>query len=264
MNLILKLIVKIKSQLVKIRCRLNRAEVFQGPPPSRMAKETVLKKIAQVPVWCHTIELGYGLVTPGIQGGIDYPTGTINLLRNLKLPEDLKGKTVLDIGAWDGFFSFAAEKRGASRVLAIDNFYRGSDLEWTGSQGFETAKEILNSKVEFKKANVYDLNPQDFGMFDIVLFPGVFYHLKHPFLALEKIYSVCREMLIMETHYEPYYFKKARPLAHFYERSETNRDETTWWGFNEAGLLAVIRSTGFKNPQVLFRYADRIGVKAFK
>jgi tRNA (mo5U34)-methyltransferase len=259
-----KIIVKIKSQIEKIRVyfRFRKYTPSLDPPPSGMAKETVLKKIAEVPFWWHYIEVGYGLLTPGHQRGPRDPTGPNDYLEKIQLPKDLTGKSVLDIGAWDGLFSFESEKRGASKVLAIDNFYRDKK-EWTESQGFEVAKEILNSKVEFKKASVYDLSPEKFGMFDIVLFLGVFYHLKYPILALEKIYSVTKEMLIIETHYDPYHPGKT-PLATFYEGDEINKDPTTWWGFNEAGLLAVLRSVGFKNPRVLYRYADRIIIKAFK
>jgi tRNA (mo5U34)-methyltransferase len=259
-----KLIVKIESQIEKIRVYLKfrRIPVSQDPPPSGMDKETILKKIAEVPFWWHYIELGYGIVTPGHQNPPTHPSGPKNYLSHLQLPEDLSGKSVLDIGAWDGFFSFEAEKRGASRVLAIDNFYRDK-LEWTGSQGFEVAKEILKSNVEFKKASVYDLSPEKFGMFDIILFLGVFYHLRHPILALERIFSVTKEMLIMETHYDPYHEGKT-PLAVFYENAEIDNDPTTFWGFNKAGLLAVLRSVGFKNPEVIYRYADRIILKAYK
>ena len=137
-------------------------------------------------------------------------------------------------------------------------------LEHTGSQGFEVAKEILKSNVEFKKASVYDLSPEKFGMFDIVLFLGVFYHLRHPLLALERIFSVTKEMLIMETHYDPYHGSKKIPLAVFYENAEINNDPTTWWGFNEAGLLAVLRTAGFRKVKVIYRYADRIILKAYK
>ena len=258
-----KFIIEIERLIVKARLFFRKDIVSLDPPPSGMDKETVLKKVAEVPFWWHSIDLGYGIVTPGHQGGIKHPTGTKNLLGNLKLPDDLRGKSVLDIGAWDGFFSFEAEKRGASRVLAVDNFYRDK-LEHTGSQGFEVAKEILKSNVEFQKASVYDLSPEKFGMFDIVLFLGVFYHLRHPLLALERIFSVTKEMLIMETHYDPYQGNKNTPLATFYENAEINNDPTTFWGFNKACLLAVLRSVGFKNPEIIYRYADRIILKAYK
>lgn len=258
-----KIRIMFERQLTKIRLAFRKDTVSLDPPPSGMDKKTILKKIDKVPVWWHCIDLGYGIVTQGREGGITHPTGTKNLLKNIQLPDDLRGKTVLDIGAWDGFFSFEAEKRGALKVLAIDNFYRNT-LDYTGTQGFEVAKEILKSNVEFKKASVYDLSPEKFGMFDIVLFLGVFYHLKNPLLGLEKIFSVTKDVLIMETHYDPYDGDKKTPLARFYENAEINNDPTTWWGFNEACLLAALRTVGFINPKVIYRYADRIILKAYK
>lgn len=258
-----KLIIKIKSKLLRIKLSGQEVKPLMDPPPSGMDKETVKKKVAKVPFWWHSIELGYGIVTPGHQGGLNYPTSAKRLFNELQIPKDLKGKSVLDIGAWDGAFAFEAEKRGASKVVAIDNFYRDK-LEQTETQGFEVVKEVLNSKVEFKRASVYDLNPEEFGTFDLVIFPGVFYHLKYPILALEKVYSVTKEMMIIETHYDPYHGDKNTPLASFYEGAEINNDPTTWWGFNEACLHAALRTVGFKNPETVYKYADRIGVKAFK
>jgi len=259
-----KFIVKIKSQIEKIRLRFKKEDVvFSGAPPSGMDKKTVLKKISLVSYWSHNIEVGYGIVTHGHLRGGKHPSSQKNYLRHFQLPNNLSGKSVLDIGAWDGFFSFAAERKGASSVLAIDNFYRDK-LEDTGSQGFEIAKEILKSKVDFRKASVYDLSPKVFRMFDIVLFLGVFYHLKYPLLALERIFSVTKEMLIMETHYDPYHGNKNTPLASFYENDETHKDPNTLWVFNEACLLAALRSSGFKNPKVIYRYGDRIILKAYK
>jgi len=260
-----KLIVRIKSQIEKIRIYLKYKNfpISQKVPPSGLSKEMVLKKINQVPFWWHRIEVGYGIVTPGHQNSFVHPSGPKNYLEKIQLPDDLREKSILDIGAWDGLFSFAAERRGASKILAIDNFYRDK-LGHTSNQGFEVAKEILKSNVEFKKDSVYNLSPEKFGMFDIVLFLGVFYHLKHPLLALEKIFSVTKEMLIMETHYDPYHGNKHTPLATFYKNDEIHNDPTTWWGFNEACLLAVLRTAGFRKVKVIYRYADRIILKAYK
>src|SRR4249919_1382966 len=85
---------------------------------------------------------------------------------------DFTGKSVLDIGCWDGYWSFYAEKRGAARVLATDD----SSQNWTGSAGFHLAKELLQSSVECDlELSVYDLSKLD-QKFDIVLCLGVFYH----------------------------------------------------------------------------------------
>lgn len=255
-----KLIVKFESQLTKLRYRFKKEIVFQGVPKSGLSKEAVMKKLEKISFWWHSIELGYGIITPGKHGGIHHPSGDKALLENMKLPQDLKGKSVLDIGAWDGFYSFEAEKRGASRVVAIDNFYR-DELTWTGSQGFEVAKEILASNVDFRKSSVYDLDPEKFGVFDIVFCLGVLYHLKYPYYGLEKIFSVTKDTLILESHYNPYH-AGSMPLARFY--GTVNLDTTSWWGFNESCLHACLRSVGFKESKTIHRYADRIIIKARK
>ena len=88
--------------------------------------------------WYHRIDLGDGIVTPGVDP-------SPRKLERLRLPADLGGKTVLDVGAWDGFFSFEAERRGASRVLATDS-YAWSGVDWGTKQGFELARARLGSR----------------------------------------------------------------------------------------------------------------------
>ena len=101
------------------------------------------------------------------------------------------GKRALDIGCYEGFFSFAMERRGAEVVA--------TDLWAYGSNGFKLCKELLGSNVEYRQASVYDLNPETFGYFDVVLFAGVLYHLRHPLLALDRVRSVCAETAFIET-----------------------------------------------------------------
>jgi len=219
-----------------------------APPKSGIDKDTILRKIAEVPFWWHHIELGYGIVTPGHCWECSYETQRL-LLEKLDLPKDLSGKSVLDIGAWDGFFSFEAEKRGASKVLAIDKLYRmekeGKSLD-KGTKGFEIAKEILASKVEYKIMDVMDLSPESVGKFDIVLCLGVIYHLKDLIRALEKIASVTNEMVIIES----LFMNKGGnvPIAQFVE-TKLHGDPTVWWIPNRACLEAMVRSVGFKKVQ---------------
>ena len=140
--------------------------------------------------WYHTIDLGQGVVTKGVDD-------TALRLARIDLPVSLGGQTVLDIGAWDGFFSFEAERRGAARVVASDYFsWHGAG--WGSKAGFELARETFGSKVEDLDIDVMDLSPERVGQFDVVFFLGVFYHLRHPLLALERIASVTRQLLIVE------------------------------------------------------------------
>ncbi|MES1166466.1 MAG: methyltransferase type 11, partial [Pseudomonadota bacterium] len=116
--------------------------------------------------WFHRIDLGNGVVTPG-------PDDTAAKLARLKLPESFAGQSVLDIGAWDGFFSFEAERRGARRVVAVDSFCWSGD-GWGTKQGFELARRALGSKVETRELEVLDLSPETAGgVFDVVFFFGV-------------------------------------------------------------------------------------------
>ena len=112
--------------------------------------------------WWHTIDLGNGIVTPGIDP-------TPQRLAEIRMPEDLTGRTVLDVGAWDGFFSFEAERRGASRVLATDSFcWDGGG--WGTKAGFDLARRARQPNVEDKWIEVLDLSPETVGVFDVVLF----------------------------------------------------------------------------------------------
>jgi tRNA (mo5U34)-methyltransferase len=143
-------------------------------------------------------------------------------LRLLKIPEDLSGKTVLDIGAWDGFFSFEFERRGAKRVLAIDSFAwdRRPQGFPRGLECFLLAREFLNSKVEHRRLDVYELSPDVIGTFDLVFCGGVLYHMRHPLLALEKIRSVTGGQLILETHQLIPAMHERVPLIRFFPGDE--------------------------------------------
>jgi tRNA (mo5U34)-methyltransferase len=158
--------------------------------------------------WFHTIDLGGGLMTPG-------KDPSSKKLATLDFPADLTGKTVLDIGAWDGFFSFEAERRGASRVLATDQFCWGGG-GWGSKAGFEFARRALHSKVEDREIDPMDLSPRQVGTFDVVLFLGVFYHLRSPISVLERIRGVTAGTLILETHALVPAFHEQYPLVSFF------------------------------------------------
>jgi tRNA (mo5U34)-methyltransferase len=191
--------------------------------------------------WYHQINLGNGIVTPGVD---DSPYR----LARLDLPASFAGKSVLDIGAWDGFFSFEAERRGARRVLATD-YYSWHGTGWGTKAGFELARSTLGSKVEDLSIDVMDLSPERVGTFDIVLFLGVLYHLPHPLLALERVASVTSGLLILETVVDLVGMK--RPAAAFYPDRELNDDPTNWWAPNPAGVEAMLRVVGFSETRVV-------------
>jgi tRNA (mo5U34)-methyltransferase len=205
--------------------------------------------------WYHTIDLGGGVVTKGFD---DTPLR----LARLDLPPSLAGLSVLDIGAWDGFFSFEAERRGASRVVAADYFsWHGGG--WGSKAGFELARRALGSTVEDLDIDVMDLSPERVGQFDLVFFLGVLYHLRHPLLALERIASVTRKRLILETVVDMVGIR--RPAVAFYPGRELNNDPTNWWAPNVPALHAMLKEVGFAEirtvtpePSAIYRAARAV------
>lgn len=194
--------------------------------------------------WYHTIDLGRGVVTKGVDNSPER-------LSRLQLPASFSGKSVLDIGAWDGFFSFEAERRGARRVVASDH-YAWHGLGWGSGQGksaFELARAVLDSHVEDVDVDVLDLTPERVGSFDVVLFLGVLYHLPNPLLALERVASVTEGMLVLETVVDMVGI--ARPAAAFYPDRELNGDPTNWWGPNHAAVAGMLRAVGFARVDVI-------------
>jgi tRNA (mo5U34)-methyltransferase len=204
--------------------------------------------------WWHHIDLGHGIVTPGHQGASPGANATRETLDRIGLPADLSGKTVLDVGAWDGFFSFEVERRGAERVLATDRYvWEHPDY---GMDGFLTAREILGSRVEHQVIDVFDIGPETVGTFDVTLFLGVFYHLKNPLLALERLAAVTRELIIVESHVEPLYAQDV-PLMRFYEGAELHGDPTNWWAPNPLCLQQAVRAAGFPRAEVVHCTLER-------
>jgi tRNA (mo5U34)-methyltransferase len=198
--------------------------------------------------WFHTIDLGHGIVTPGRDD-------SVRKLRRIRLPADLRGKSVLDLGAWDGFFSFEAERRGADRVVALDGpAWRepawGPDGFGTKA-GFQLARRALGSCVEDRELDLDEIRPETVGYFDVVLFLGVLYHLKHPWLALERVAGVCDGLLVVETHAD--FLDVARPALALYPGDEVDGDASNWFGPNVPALAAMLRHEGFTRLDVVYR-----------
>ena len=185
--------------------------------------------------WWHSIELRPGIITPGVAGS----AGT---LPYYQIPGDLTGMTVLDIGAWDGFFSFECEARGAKKVIAADIW------ETAGRDAFDFAREELGSAVEPLESDVYDLAEKLNGeRFDLVLFLGVLYHLRHPLLALEKVAACVKPggLAVIETVVDLESVTSARPVMAFYPGREMNDDPTNWWGPNPSAVARMLMACGF-------------------
>jgi tRNA (mo5U34)-methyltransferase len=228
-------------------------------------------RVADVGFWWHSIDLGDGVVTPGAKSR----TWLEAELARLELG-DLHGKSVLDIGAYDGFYSFAAERLGAERVVAFDQYVWSADMpgymryrdeqmaaglavepvealpefwrpdELPGRRPFDLAHEALGSRVEVVVGDLLDYDLGKLGTFDVVLYLGVLYHVRHPLLALERLASVTRGTAIIETQAEVYRFSERLPLSRFIEGDELNHDPSNWWTFNAAALLSMCRAAGFE------------------
>ncbi len=169
----------------------------------------------------------------------------VELLRGLadivfKVP--VEGKTVLDIGAWDGYYSFEAEKRGAARVLATDHFC-WSGPGWGTKAGFDYVHDALHSKVESRDVDVFDLDPRALGTFDVVLFLGVLYHLTDPFGGLKRAADMTNECLVVETHSDMNDLQE--PVMRYYLGPELNGDGSNFWGPNAPCVEAMLRELGF-------------------
>lgn len=150
------------------------------PTPPITDPETIRRLIAEHGRWWHEIELGPGIVTPGD----DSNRMKLPILDRIGLPRTMDGLRALDIGCSDGFFTFEMERRGAD-VVAID-------FVPPTHSGFATAARILGSSAEYRMDNVYNLDPETYGAFDVVLFMGVLYHLRKPLAALDAIRSVMK------------------------------------------------------------------------
>lgn len=201
---------------------------------------TTYDEILSHPYWRHRIDLGEGKFTPGKKDASHWGT--------LGLPDDLSGKTFLDIGAFDGLHSFEAERRGAVRVLATDIWDEPTaDEEWwnslrPGKEGFDLAYDYLNSTVESKVIGVEELSPDTVGKFDIVLCSGVIYHLKEPLSAIENAVSVANELVVVESAIQHDFHSPAG--MKLLKGTERNNDPSNWWVPNLEGLRDMVSIAG--------------------
>lgn len=220
--------------------------------------DDLLTRVESFPFWYHKIELPGGLVTPGWA-----PLEPAAY----QIPDDLTGKRVLDIGAWDGYWTFEALKRGAAEVVAIDDFsdYLGEldQRDRAAWQTFDLCREALGYTEEQCKrieTSVYNLNPTVHGTFDVVFFFGTLYHLRYPLLAFDIIRSVCDGELFVESaildDFSPYQggFGNGYPgkqvVMEFYPGDEYGGNHTNWWVPTQACLGMMMLAAGFDNIHV--------------
>lgn len=198
--------------------------------------------------WFHNYDNEtFGFITNGVKGVSNREEVKLwNLSQVL-----FKDRTVLDIGAWDGYFSFYAEKMGAKRVLAIDHPC-WSGTSWGTKDGFDLVHEMLNSKVESKDIDLYDTSPDDLGIFNTVLLLGVLYHLPDPLEGLKKAAALTDNLLIVETTCED--ASKNDPVFIYRpERFTKLNDDTNHFSPNKSRLDELfIDMCGFKSVEYNF------------
>ncbi len=182
-------------------------------------------------VWHQQFELAPGLPTPGVSPA-DW------LLAAFDVPRDLHGKTVLDIGTTNGAVAFEAERRGADRVVAVDIL----DIDWFG---FRALAELFDSKAEFLQCSLYELPDVLQETFDVVVFWGVLYHLRHPLLGLDAVRRVARDVVYLETAVADFRDGSTETVARFHQLDDLGGDASNWWSPTSAALAAWCRSAGF-------------------
>jgi tRNA (mo5U34)-methyltransferase len=217
------------------------------------SSEAIRERVRELGDWFHNLNLRGVQTAPNHFLG-DYPEIKWRNFANA-IPADLSGKSVLDIGCNAGFYSIEMKRRGAERVLGLD-----FDDTYLAQARF--AAEMCETEIEFRKMSVYDIGSLR-ETFDLVLFMGVFYHLRHPLLALDLIHEhVARDLLVFQSmqrgseDIEPvaddYHFwqtqifeRRGFPQMYFIEKKYSG-DPTNWWIPNRACAEAMLRSSGFE------------------
>jgi tRNA (mo5U34)-methyltransferase len=220
--------------------------------------------------WFHTIDLGNGVVTKGL--GIQ--------THGEEIFPDLRGNSVLDIGAWDGCYSFMAESLGARQVTALDHYAWGVDFVargeyWTecfsngtlpdhsrdttdfwrphlpGQRGFRLAKSVLGSKVEPYLGDFATIDLAPLGAFDVVLYLGVLYHMKEPLTCLERVRSVTRRVAVIETEALHIQGLDHEHLLQFHAGNDIHADFGNWYVPTIEALHSLCLAAGFSSVRTL-------------
>jgi tRNA (mo5U34)-methyltransferase len=249
----------------------------------RRTRRRTQSLVDSVGYWFHSVDVGHETVTPGQK-----PPEILDAeWQQMDLPP-LAGKTVLDIGAWDGYFSYRAEREGAARVVALDHYAWSLDIRmWNmthderlqmyldngfdptipvpahdipgiwqpdalpGKRGFDVAHELIGSRVDQCVADFMKTDLERLGAFDVVFYLGVLYHMRDPFLALRRLREVTRELAVIETASLIVPGFEDYALCEFYPTHELNFDPSNWWTPNPAALTGMCRAAGFSEAEVV-------------
>jgi tRNA (mo5U34)-methyltransferase len=220
----------------------------------------------------HNIDLGDGLSTQGdsVDTQVFYLPGAI---------PDVRGKSVLDIGAWDGKFSFEAERAGAARVVALDHYVWRLDAaarqayydecaaegrlpdgdrvdngflgEGTpGKRGFDLVHTYLDSRVEAVVDDFTTMDVDQLGRFDVVFYFGVLYHMVDPIHALKRLLRVTDGVAVIETAGVRVPGYAGHGLINFFAGDGLNNDFGNWFAPSAAALTAMCRAAGFRHAEL--------------
>jgi tRNA (mo5U34)-methyltransferase len=198
--------------------------------------------------WWHPFTFPNGVKAQGRKGGRDneWCEALVHTEERIVFKYPVRGKTVLDVGAWNGYFSVEAVRRGAKRVVALDKL----TWEHPSIQGFKTfdmVRRYLAPQIEAVTRDVMDLRYEPIGQFDCVLFLGVLYHLKHPLYVLETLFDLTLEHLVVETGID--LIDYPRPGMVFYPRTELGGDPSNWWGPNVQCVIEMLQTVGFSRVE---------------
>jgi tRNA (mo5U34)-methyltransferase len=241
----------------------NQATTEQPPPPTRAEREVAdllpigatdeaaRKALAGVPLWFHTFSLDAGSVyTSGVARDHRY--------RIPALPADLSGKSVLDVGTFDGFYAFLAESRGARRVVAVDNeqYKAWVEARWgirlEGGEGFRAIAGLVGSEVVYRRLDAFDLDRLD-ETFDVIFCFGLLHRVSNPLglLGILRRRLAKRGVVIAETYGVTDAALNEAGALRVVEPGEVYaRDEFIYWGFSEVGLARLARRAGFAGFEV--------------
>jgi tRNA (mo5U34)-methyltransferase len=216
-------------------------------PPGALATEVARRN------WFHSIDFGGGMIAKGHRPHHILMDEADFIFRDMQ-----SGDSVLDVGAWDGAYSFEAKKRGGGRVLATDHYCWVGE-GWGKKETFDFARRTLQLDVEDAILDVPDVTVQRVGHFNIVVFLGVFYHLRNPFLAMEKLSEIATRQLVVGTHLDA--LELERPAMVFYPTTELQGDPTNWWGANPRCVLDMLKVLGFAYTEFLpHPHYERVGL----
>ncbi len=236
--------------------RMGKWALRQADPVSqRTTTQEILAEVKRLQPWFHCIDLGDSIKTKTVgEWGepADHPLPTWKII-SACLPADLTGKTVLDVGCNAGFYSVAAKRRNASRVLGVD-------AQRAQVRQARFVRRVLGLDIDYQRISVYDLDPRQLGQFDITLALGLIYHCKHLVLALEKLFHITKTLLILETAVLP---QKGNQIVHnlgpetvlhslaCVENAPSAKEQVYNWFIPSVGaIVALLRNVGFQDIEL--------------